>query len=71
MTAKKKAPESKDLASKVAVRYLTEKTARFSVVIQDERSRLAIMKALDKALRTAGLKVVEVNHDSEINGARS
>jgi hypothetical protein len=65
MTAKKQ-----DLVSKVAVRYLTAKTARFSVVIQDERSRLAIMKALDKALRTAGLNVVEVNHDSETNGSR-
>jgi hypothetical protein len=65
MTAKKQ-----NLASKVAVRYLTANTSRFSVVIQDERSRLAIMKALDKALRTAGLNVVEVNHDSETNGSR-
>lgn len=59
-----------DLASKVATRYLTAKTARFSVVIQDERSRLAILKAMDKALRTAGLNVVEVNHDSETNESR-
>lgn len=63
-------PKNPDLVSKVAMRYMTTKTARFSVVIQDERSRLAILKALDKALRAAGLNVVEVNHDSETNGSR-
>ncbi len=54
-----------EMSSRVAERYLATKDVRFSIVVKDDRSQLEVMRALDKALRTAGLNVVEVNHDSE------
>jgi hypothetical protein len=53
-----------EMAARVAERYATTKNARFSVVVKDDRDRLAVMRDLDRVLRASGLNVVEVNHDT-------
>jgi hypothetical protein len=53
----------KEIAARVAERYASTKNARFSIVIKDDRTQLAIMRELDRAIRASGLNVVEVNHE--------